>query len=64
MTKAQVRALTYLYTGPITETGLIVYGIQRRTLQALQEQGFAKFRPYGKPPSWAITQAGWKALNG
>lgn len=63
ITKAQLRVLNVLIDAPITEFGLTVYGIQRRTLQSLSDAGLAKFRPYGKPPSWAITASGRLAVS-
>ena len=58
LTKAQSRVLNALTDAPITEFGLTIYGIQRRTMQSLCDAGMAKFRPYGNPPSWAITPTG------
>jgi hypothetical protein len=62
-TSAQLRVLGTLSNAPITELGLTVYGIQRRTMHALTEAGMAKLRPHGKPPSWAITALGTATLD-
>jgi hypothetical protein len=63
MTPAQRRALEVLAEGPITEMGPSILRIQQRVLRALADAGLVRFRPYGKPPSWAITPAGRAALG-
>lgn len=64
MTPAQTRALFILSDGPMPCEDLPTNRIQERVLQALAADGFARFFPTGKPPSWKITPAGRNALLG
>lgn len=63
ITLAQRTVLELLDSGPVTDLGLTVYQIRARTLRRLSEAGLVKYRPYGKPPSWAITAEGKKVLR-
>jgi hypothetical protein len=58
------RALNILWRAPIEPVSLLILGLREKALDALCEMGFAKYRPYAKPASWAITQAGRDYLKG
>lgn len=62
MTKAMLHALAILADNPIPESGLTVHRIQKRVINALVDDGFARFYPYGKPPTWKITAQGRAAV--
>jgi hypothetical protein len=62
MTSARLRVLAQLADGPIENAGLVVLEIRRPIMEALQSSGMAKYRPYGKPPTYAITAAGREVL--
>lgn len=38
--------------GDITEVATHVLGIRWKTLERLQEKGYARYLPYGNPPRW------------
>lgn len=63
MNKSRLKALQALSDAPLDSTGLIVQGLRRKTLHALCYSGHAKYRPYGKPPTWVITDKGREYLN-
>ena len=63
LTPAQRRALKLLAAGSMPEAAMTVERVQLRVLLALAEVGLAKFQPYGKPPSWAITADGRAAVS-
>lgn len=61
LTPARKAALTAGIDG-ITATSKVIDGFRQDVLDALENAGWLKWRPYGKPPSWRITPAGRAAL--
>lgn len=49
--------------GGLTEPQRVVLGVQRRTLQQLNDAGLIRFRAYAKEPGWTITPDGAAALK-
>lgn len=59
LSPARRRVLALLADGPLDDFGRVVQRIQRKTLEALQDDGLVRFQPYAKPwPTWRITKAG------
>lgn len=64
LTLARRRILKELRdSGPVDEMTRVFLQFRRDVLDSLEEQGLIKYRPYGKPPTWAITDAGREALE-
>jgi hypothetical protein len=56
MTNAQKKALAILKRKPIPNPARLK--IQERVLEALADDGLAKFYPTGNPPAWKATAEG------
>lgn len=64
LTDAQKRVLALLDEQPLNDMALTVYRVRVSVLLKLRDHGLARYRPYGKPPSWAITQEGRQLARG
>ena len=63
MTPGRRRILRQLQDGPLDEMDRVILQIRRSALDELTEMGLIKYRPFGKPPTWVLTDAGKEALK-